>query len=81
MGYPAALDPWEIQDPRGRVWKVVSDASLTSAPPNLRAEIVSPILRYEDMNELQEVVRAVRRAGAKVDAKCGLHCHVDAAPF
>ena len=81
VGYPAALDPWEITDPRGRVWNVVADASLTSAPPNLRAEIVSPILRYEDMNELQEVVRAVRRAGAKVDAKCGLHCHVDAAPF
>ena len=28
--WPAALDPWEIEDARSRVWKVVSDASLTS---------------------------------------------------
>lgn len=76
-----SLDPWEVQDLRGRIWKVVADASLTSAPAHLRAEIVSPILRYEDMPELQEVVRAVRRAGAKVDEKCGIHVHVDAQAF
>ena len=29
VGYPAAFDPWEVTDPRGRVWKVVADASLS----------------------------------------------------
>lgn len=78
---PSSYDPWEVTDPRGRIWKVVADASLTSAPPNLRAEIVTPVLRYEDMNELQEVVRAVRRAGAKCDNRCGIHIHIGAEPF
>ena len=59
----------------------MADASLTSVPPNLRAEIVTPVLRYEDMAELQEVIRAVRRAGAKVDNRCGIHIHIGAEPF
>ena len=43
--------------------------------------MVSPILRYEDLETVQQVVRAVRRAGAKVDASCGIHVHVDGARF
>ncbi|HBP20477.1 MAG TPA: amidoligase, partial [Planctomycetes bacterium] len=46
-----------------------------------QAEVVSPILRYEDIETLQEVIRAVRRAGARVDTSCGIHVHVDAARF
>jgi len=47
VGYPASYDPWEIEDLRGRKWKVVADASLTSVPAHLRAEIVSPVLTYD----------------------------------
>ena len=32
VGYPASYDPWEVEDLRGRKWKVVADASLSSVP-------------------------------------------------
>lgn len=73
-------DSWYVTDARGRVWKVVADSSLNAAR-HQQAEVVSPILVYEDIEELQQVVRAVRGAGAKVDASCGIHIHVDAARF
>ena len=71
-GYPACYDPWNVTDARGRTWKVMADSSL-SADKTRQAEVVSPILTYEDIPELQEVVRAVRRAGARVDSTCGIH--------
>ena len=80
VGTPFCYDPWQVTDARGRVWKVMADASL-SAAKHLQAEVVSPILTYEDVEELQQVVRAVRGARAKVDASCGIHIHVDAARF
>ncbi len=81
VGSPACFDPWEVTDTQGRVWKVVADGSLINVPGHLRAEVVSPVLGYEDIPTLQEVIRAVRRCGAKVDEKCGIHIHVDARPF
>jgi hypothetical protein len=60
---------------------IVADASLTNVPANLRAEVVSPVLNYEDIQVLQDVVRAIRRIGATVDEKCGIHIHVDATAF
>jgi len=74
-------DPWQVEDRQGRKWQVVADGSLTNTAPHLRAEVVSPVLNYSDLNELQDVVRAIRAIGAKVDNQCGIHIHVDAAPF
>jgi len=65
----------------GRWWRVVADASLKNWPPELRCEVVSPILQYDDLPLLQAVVRAVRKAGAMVDERCAIHIHVDAALF
>lgn len=76
VGGSSSFDPWEVRDAKNRVWRVVADASLTSAPANLRAEVVSPILGYDDIPELQEVVRAVRRCGATTDDRTGIHVHV-----
>jgi hypothetical protein len=76
IGAQGSLDPWEVTDRSHRKWRVVSDASLTDAPANLRAEVVTPILSYEDIPELQEVIRAVRRAGARATDCCGCHVHV-----
>ncbi|QCQ22080.1 amidoligase family protein [Desulfoglaeba alkanexedens] len=81
VGSPASFDPWEITDNHGRVWKVVADGSLINVPVHLRAEVVSPVLSYEDIPVLQEVVRALRACGAKVDDRCGIHIHVDATAF
>ena len=81
IGAPSCYDPWEVEDLRGRKWKVVNDASLTNVPSHLRAELVSPVLTYDDLEQLQEVVRAIRKAGGKINSQCGIHIHIDAEPF
>jgi hypothetical protein len=68
-----------INDSRGRAWRVVPDASLSGGENS--GEIVSPILNYNDIEELQNVVRAVRKAGGRSDFSTGLHVHVNAAAF
>ena len=60
---------------------MVSDASLVSVSERYRAEIVSPVLAYDDLSMLQDVVRAVRVMGTAVDSHCGIHIHVDATAF
>jgi hypothetical protein len=67
-----------VIDRRGRRWAAVHDGSLSH---RVHAEIVSPILTEEDVPELQQVVRAVRNAGARVDSSTGVHIHIDGAPF
>lgn len=73
-GYSA----WEVVDARGRIWRAMHDGSLTRGD---NAEIVSPILTYADIEDLQQVARAVRAAGARADESCGIHIHVDGARF
>jgi hypothetical protein len=72
-------DTWEIDTPIGK-FKAVSDSSIRHTGNGV-AEVVSPKLRYEDIETLQEIVRAIRKAGAKSSSKyqCGIHVHVDAA--
>lgn len=41
--------------------------------------MVSPILRYGDIETMQEIVRALRREGAFANDSCSIHVHVDAA--
>jgi len=81
IGTPEAHDPWHVIDTQGRTWQVVADASLISAVKEHQAEVVSPVLTYADMPILQEVVRAIRLAGARVDQNCGIHCHIDMSQF
>jgi len=78
---PGQFRPWEITDEQGRTWKVVADGSLINVPGHLRAEVVSPVIAYTDIPTLQEVIRAVRRCGDKIDQRCGIHIHVDATAF
>ena len=78
-------DTYTINDPEGRKWKVVSDGSIQcearggrNASRLYSVEVVSPICKYEDMERIQEIVRQLRQAGAKVNSSCGIHIHVDA---
>ena len=66
-------------DGQGREWKFQKDVSI-AGPNNEKCELVTPILNYEDMETLQELVRLLRRAGAKSDASrgCGVHVHIGA---
>lgn len=66
------LDDWRVPMPDGRHWTVESDGSVTDPD----AEVVSPVCRYEDIEMVQEVVRAIRAAGAKSDGSCGIHIHI-----
>jgi hypothetical protein len=72
-------DAWQITDPNGRRWQVVPDGSLNGDDDN--GEIVSPILGYDDIEMLQNIVRAVRHAGARADESTGIHIHVDGSRF
>ena len=64
-----------IPDGTGRVWKVVSDASIAGAWEQ-QTEVVSPICHWEDIETVQELVRKLRRAGAKAHESCGIHVHI-----
>ena len=74
-----SYDTWTVTAPDGRKWKAVSDGSLGSRTTS--AEVVTPILHWEDFDNLQEVVRALRRAGAKTPACTSQHVHVGVEDF
>ena len=79
------------KDRQGRTWKATYDSSIIAqkksggrtvqAADEYKCEIVSPILTYEDMADLQEVVRRLRHSGAFVNSQCGIHIHVDAGRY
>ena len=74
-GYSA----WSAWDADGREWKFVSDSSI-HGPQSEQCELTTPILRYEDLPLLQELIRKLRKAGAKSDPTrgCGVHIHIGA---
>lgn len=82
-----AYDAWYVRDDSGDSWKIVSDSSLRSetrdgrpTAEDFRVELVTPVLSYAaDMETLQDVVRALRKAGGRVNDSCGIHIHLDGA--
>ena len=71
---------WSAWDAQGREWKFQRDVSI-SGPDSEKCEMVTPILHYEDIETLQELIRRLRKAGAKSDYTrgCGVHIHIGAA--
>lgn len=86
-GYSA----YSVVDAEHRKWKLVSDASIQcqrkvgsrkqAADRDYSVELVSPICRYDDIEKIQEMIRALREAGAFSNKSCGIHIHINAAPF
>ena len=70
---------WSAWDANGREWRFQKDVSI-AGPDAEKTELVTPILRYEDIETLQELCRRLRKAGAKSDATrgCGVHIHIGA---
>ena len=70
---------WSAWDESGREWKFQKDVSI-AGPDSEKCEMVTPILTYTDMETLQELIRRLRKAGAKSDATrgCGVHIHIGA---
>ena len=66
-------------DSEGREWKFQKDVSI-AGPEAEKCELVTPILTYNDIETLQELIRRLRKAGAKSDATrgCGVHIHIGA---
>ena len=84
-------DTKAVRQADGRKWKVMSDGSIhcqkkegnlkVGASRDYSVELVSPILTYkEDIDNLQELVRQLRKAGAFANSSCGIHIHLDGAP-
>ena len=70
---------WSAWDAQDREWKFQRDVSI-AGPDAEKCEMVTPILTYDDIETLQELVRRLRKAGAKSDPTrgCGVHIHIGA---
>ena len=71
-------DKYTVEGNDGRNWTVMSDSSIRAASLDQRCELVTPILRWNDIETLQKIVRKLRHAGAKVNDSCGMHVHIGA---
>ena len=71
-------DTYTVRDEQNRQWKLVKDSSIQcenrSGDPvggAYAVEMVSPICVYEDIVVIQELIRKLQEAGAKVNNSCG----------
>jgi hypothetical protein len=87
-------DTSRAMDRKNRWWKCSRDVSIRPEVKqngrivsryegrthgDLRCEVVSPILQYEDIEDLQNIIRELVKAGALANDSCGIHVHVDGA--
>lgn len=88
--FGGSYDKYIIRDSKERKWSVVFDSSIKCVDKNgccasrsYAVEIVTPVLEYEDMSLMQDVVRAVRKAGGITGAEymAGIHIHIDGTPY
>ena len=68
-------DKWRVTGVDGRIWNVVTDGSI-AGPRDQASEVVSPICRWEDIETVQAIVRALKAAGAVAHSSCGIHIHI-----
>ncbi len=82
-----SYDKYTVKDEKGRDWSIVYDGSIhcvdasgNHASRSYSVELNSPVLGYEDIPLLQEVIRALRKAGGKCGPEymCGTHIHISA---
>lgn len=70
-------DTYGATDNKGRTWKAMHDGSI-KIDGGQAVEIVTPILKYDDIEDLQEIIRQLRHSGAKANESCGIHIHIGA---
>lgn len=86
-GRSQSYDNHYVIDQSGREWKCENDSSIRTMRRDgsytrsnmYSVELVSPILTYDDIPKLQEIIRALKKAGARVNDSCGIHIHIDGA--
>jgi len=76
-GYTNGYRTWSAWDEQGREWKFQRDSSICG-PDDEKCELVTPVLKYEDMEFFLELLRQLRHAGMKSSPSrgCGVHIHV-----
>ena len=84
-----SYDTYSADDGHRRRWKAMSDGSIRTekkqngqrvrADNSYSCEVVTPVLKYDDLEDLQNIIRELREAGAIANASCGIHVHVDGA--
>ena len=88
--YDRYYGKYSVMDEKGRMWQFVYDSSIhcidehgSSANSSYSVELNSPVLGYEDIPLLQEVIRTLRRAGGicSPEYQCGTHIHISADDF
>lgn len=82
-----AYDKYTVKDIKSRDWSIVYDGSINCynangdrASKSYSVEMNSPVLEYGDIPLLQEVVRALRKAGGVTGPRycAGTHIHISA---
>jgi len=68
---------WSAWDSQNREWKFSYDCSIAGLESE-KCELVTPILVYGDIEMFQELLRVLRKNGAKSSPSrgCGVHIHV-----
>lgn len=83
---------YEITDGFARTWRICRDSSISTetktrnqrivcASEEYSCELITPPLNYPDIEDLQEIVRLLRRGGMFVNSSCGIHIHIGASQF
>lgn len=75
-----------IKDSQRRTWKVMRDSSISpkmnvgsANPDEYRVEFVTPPIKYEDIETLQNIIRKFKEIGGVPHSSCGIHIHIDGA--
>lgn len=79
-------DIWGAKDNEGRMWKCMSDSSIRciniygnpTDNKNYSCELVTPILKYEDLDTLKAIVNELQERKAVANSSTGIHVHVSA---
>lgn len=73
-------DTWSCHDNQGRRWAITRDSSIRASRDDKKAELGTPILTYDDMDDLQAIARLLRKAGGISNPEhcCGVHIHIGA---
>lgn len=79
-GAANCYDCYTAVDGQSREWKFMRDSSISASTHGTSCEMVTPILQYEDLDMLEELIRQLRHANALSDPahKCGIHIHIGA---
>ncbi len=88
IDHVSSYDSWTCKDGKGRTWRCMSDCSIEDPTGKSYTticghsykgcEVVTPLLSYEDIETLQEIIRKLREGGANANKSCGIHVHVEA---